>query len=294
MNIKKSNLFVCKICDQPTNLAGKKTGRFSGETFSISRCPSCGFACVINPLQNLSEIYNDAYYRGKGPDPLVDYAHEYENPKLTIRNYEWQGIIHLVNELFPKPIKWLDYGCGNGGLVREARMNTHHQIFGYDTGTWALKAKADNLPVYDMNGIEGLRTRFDLVTAIEVLEHLPEPISALREIRNQLKPGGLFFFTTGNVAKAPKNLPDWSYIIPEIHVSFFTPKSLTIALKKAGFDSFYHEDKVAWTNIIRFKILKSIGVKNMGMFEKVLPWSLLSNLADRRFGVSAHPLGVAI
>lgn len=47
-----------------------------------------------------------------------------------------------------------------------------------------------------------------------------------------------------------------------------------------------------WSDIIRFKILKNIGVRNRSWIEALVPWFLLSRLADNRFKVSAHSIGI--
>ena len=73
------------------------------------------------------------------------------------------------------------------------------------------------------------------MTAIEVLEHTLEPLAELRRIRKLLRPGGLLFLTTGNAAPFASDLLRWSYIIPEIHISFFEPSTLEYALHAAGF-----------------------------------------------------------
>ena len=47
------------------------------------------------------------------------------------------------------------------------------------------------------------------------------------------------------------------------------------------------------TDIIRFKVLKNLGVKTRRPWERVLPWPLIARAVDRRHGVSAHPVGFA-
>ena len=74
-----------------------------------------------------------------------------------------------------------------------------------------------------------------MVTAIEVIEHTLDPLAELRTIRGLLRPGGLLFLTTGNAAPFASDLLRWSYIVPEIHVSFFEPDTLERALVKCGF-----------------------------------------------------------
>ena len=81
---------------------------------------------------------------------------------------------------------------------------------------------------------------------------------------------------------------------PEIHVSYFTSRSLADALRQTGFDPFPRGILPGWDDIVRFKILKKLGVRNANAWQRLLPWTLLSRLADKKYGLSAHPLGRAI
>lgn len=51
-------------------------------------------------------------------------VYELEHPEATVRQYEWRGIQRLVVHLCPltAETQWLDFGCGNGGLVRYVRI----------------------------------------------------------------------------------------------------------------------------------------------------------------------------
>ena len=74
---------------------------------------------------------------------------------------------------------------------------------------------------------------FDVVTAIEVIEHTIDPLAELRTIRKLLRSGGLLFLTTGNAEPFASRLLRWPYIVPEIHVSFFEPRTLEYAFASA-------------------------------------------------------------
>ena len=91
------------------------------------------------------------------------------------------------------------------------------------------------IPVVDPDGLAALRGTFDVVTAIEVIEHVADPVPFLSGLRDLLRPGGLLFLTTGNAAPHRDDLARWNYVIPEIHVSFFEPRTLERALIAAGF-----------------------------------------------------------
>jgi hypothetical protein len=62
-------------------------------------------------------------------------------------------------------------------------------------------------------------------------------------------------------------------------------------MNKVGFKVKRVEYSQGFTNVIRFKILKNLGLKKVSRSETLLPWYMLSFMADRVFGVSAFPIG---
>jgi hypothetical protein len=68
----------CHACGSAhVTLRGRKTGTFHRREFEFHACADCGLMFVL-PFSGF-EIYNDAYYRGEGPDEYVDYEAEYHN-----------------------------------------------------------------------------------------------------------------------------------------------------------------------------------------------------------------------
>jgi len=286
---------MCAICQSSTVASGDKLSSWSGQKFELRRCPSCGFAFVANPRQDYEALYDDAYYRGLGADPLVNYMDEIKHPETTIRRFEWRGISRVVDSIrkTSSATRWLDYGCGVGGLVEFVRNHGVGAAYGFDQG-WSLNQLLERgVPHLRPEELERRRGTFDVVTAIEVLEHVSDPVTELSRIRALLRPGGLLFLTTGNAAPYRDRLSDWGYVVPDVHVSFFTPEALALALDKAGFDPAFPGYRPGWDDIIRFKVLKSLGVRRNTLATRAVPWRLASRVVDWRLHPSAHPVGWA-
>lgn len=286
--------FPCKICGSTTLQLGTRTGSYRKELFRFRRCDNCRFTFVENPWTDYQAIYSEEYYSGRGADPLIDYAFDLSSPDSTAHVYEWRGVLSAVKSLvaITSATRWLDFGCGAGGLVGHLR-NAGVNAIGLEDGAIADRARSCGVPVMRSTEIPEHRGEFDVITAIEVLEHVESPLSVLRDIRSLLKPGGVFFYTTGNAKPFRENFLNWRYVVPEIHISYFEPGTLEFALRKCGFRPEWRGYLPGFTDILRYKILKNVGVKRRSVFERILPWPALARAAQLRYKVLAHPVGWA-
>src|SRR5258708_709961 len=154
----------CRVCAAETRPAGVVHGSYSGRDYRLARCHSCGFSFIVDPWLDYAQIYDDRYYAGEGADPLVDYRFELEHPELSIRRYEWEGVARVVSELLggPEPgRRWLDFGCGNGGLVRHLRDSRAADAFGFDEGSIAAEVSARGIPILTAEQLAAHEGSFD-------------------------------------------------------------------------------------------------------------------------------------
>jgi SAM-dependent methyltransferase len=283
-------------------------GGFSGRDYRLARCPNCGFAFVVDPWLDFETIYDHSYYAGQGADPLVDYLFEPNQPERTIRQYEWHGIATMVQELLgsngpsrrnqdrrsASAVRWLDFGCGTGGLVRYLRERRVAEAFGFDKSPITEQVKRQGIPVLGDEELLAQAGSFDVVSAIEVLEHTLDPVAELRKMRDLLSPGGLLVYTTGNAEPYAHRLASWRYMIPDVHISFFEPRTLERALASAGFRAERRSLGPGFEEVIKFKVLKVLKLRRRSPLTDALPASLIGPTVDRRTRLRDNPVGWAV
>lgn len=178
-------------------------------------CERCGFTFAPEFLdwsknEFLTKIYNDEYL-------LVDP----ELPKIRPRRMA-QCLEDVFGDAKHK-ICHLDYGSGYGTLSTLLRANG-----------WATRSYD---PFFQDNNTFGTE-KFDLITAIEVFEHVPHPYQLMDDLVTKLQADGVLYFTTllSDGVQSGRDLLDWWYLAPRNgHVSLFSARSLTFLLEQYGF-----------------------------------------------------------
>jgi 2-polyprenyl-3-methyl-5-hydroxy-6-metoxy-1,4-benzoquinol methylase len=290
-------------------LRGHKHGTYIPRDFDYLDCEHCGYLFVA-PFAGY-EIYNDDYYQGRGPDPFVDYQREYTDYRSTDRLLEFDDLARLTREHFSKPsaprhpadnaepIHWLDFGCGAGGLLKYLSdlKNIHvhgHirplKITGHDVGSYAdLLRTRDGFNILNLTELQALPdAQFDVISLIEVIEHIEYPTPVIALAARLLRPGGLLLLTTGNndCPVARRDGLAYRYYLPEIHVGVFNPRCLAQLYEQQGL----LPHTVRYSGVVKFKALKSLlHASRRRLARLALRFPPLVRLIDRAYGVSAMP-----
>jgi 2-polyprenyl-6-hydroxyphenyl methylase/3-demethylubiquinone-9 3-methyltransferase len=139
-----------------------------------------------------------------------DLAHRWWDPSSEFRPLHEINPLRLewINARAPlRGKKVLDIGCG-GGILSESMAQRGADVTGIDLGEKALKvADLHSLETgiairYELIAAEALAARepasFDVVTCMEMLEHVPDPAAIVEACATLVKPGGHVFFSTLN------------------------------------------------------------------------------------------------
>jgi 2-polyprenyl-6-hydroxyphenyl methylase / 3-demethylubiquinone-9 3-methyltransferase len=148
------------------------------------------------------------------------------------------------------PLRLLDVGCG-AGLAAEALARLGYDVLGLDAAGEAIEAArahaaGQNLPLAYRTGVaEDLLAEgasFPIITALEVIEHVPDPATFLATLRDLLQPGGRLFLSTLN--RTPQSfiaakigaeyLLRWLPVGTHDWRKFITPAELGGMLRHAG------------------------------------------------------------
>ncbi|MDG1751789.1 MAG: bifunctional 2-polyprenyl-6-hydroxyphenol methylase/3-demethylubiquinol 3-O-methyltransferase UbiG [Thalassotalea sp.] len=126
-------------------------------------------------------------------------------PLHQINPIRRQFIIQHAQNIFDKNI--IDVGCG-GGILAESLAKLGANVTGIDMGEEPLNVaklhalesnvKVDYQKITAEEKAEQHPEHYDVVTCMEMLEHVPDPASIIQACSKMVKPGGFVFFSTLN------------------------------------------------------------------------------------------------
>lgn len=235
-----------------------------------SECPVCGSASLVRFLvrhgvpvhQNLIlDTAQDAIHGARGDltmaacngcgflfnqtfDPaLLSYGSSYDNTQdcsPTFRNHVEERIRHLIVERGVRDCQVVEVGCGKGSFLRRLVLAEGANIRG-----WGMDPSYEG-PPEDLDGRLRFERRFygpedaelaaDVILCRHVIEHVPEPVGFLRDIRRALvnSPQARLFFETPCSEWILEHNVVWDFFYE--HCSLFSSAALASAFATAGFE----------------------------------------------------------
>lgn len=231
----------CLICEsdraQPVWQQGK---------LRIDECKGCGvlFTADRPTEEEMMRLYAGGDLLGERPDPLA----KREEPRPAWKMAEHARLLDRLAHRGLKSGTLLDVGCFSGVFLSNAKKRGF-DCMGVEPNEDAYLHVRNAQGLEVINGsLESARfgaERFSVVSFLDVIEHLPDPVGELRETFRILRPGGWLILTTPNVRGLPQRvvkIQRWFTGRPFCpiddvpwHLWGFTRSSLARCVEKAGF-----------------------------------------------------------
>lgn len=240
-------------------------GRILPHPLSGGSLLSCDLCLLYFRFPQMCKADMDALYR-KGAS--INWQHQPSNRK------DWQIAGTWIREHCEEGAI-LDCGCFDGQFL--SSINENYDLFGIEIHQEAAQRAVKNgirILGSDFSDVENLPLKFDVVVAIDVIEHMSDPIKFLEKVGLVTKPGGVVIIASGNTQAFSWRMMGsryWYCTIAE-HVSFISPQWCERAALKLGFkieemELFSHSSSSRLTRIVDF-------VKNAfyRFFPRVAAW----------------------
>lgn len=221
--IGKLNLKICPVC-----ACGNSVDDTVLASTQIRRCPACThrYAAEIQPVA-YDELYQAGLYRQTLILPTQCAA-------------ATGGTLEQTHEPFFKRItpfgagRLLEIACGTGRFSYEASQRGWN-VVACDSSPAAIAAAREAFgKTVDFHVADAFRAPegpFEVISAIEFLEHNAEPLEILRSMAGRATTGGIVYVTVPNWRSRGVRESTNAAWVPPIHVQFFTRRSLQQLLK---------------------------------------------------------------
>jgi len=236
----------CFVCSTNQNVS--KYYRIDG--FDYVKCATCELIFVneVAPTEELYTAYDGGWWKAFRRKILSPFRTFDQIPNLQRSLDRADRIFQFVSSHYQRPSKdatLLDIGCNKGFLLVKA-AEAGYNVYGIELVAVLLEQFRRKYLKFANQVFAGrfmdlqstLRDdMFNIITAIDVIEHLEDPIGDFSNIYRILKPGGIFVIQTpdGDCQEAKAEKDQWGALKPLEHLQLFSRKNLDIFAKKAGF-----------------------------------------------------------
>src|SRR6266498_1686762 len=173
-------------------LAGDRELRFG-------RCPRCQLAQLASDDTQVDDL--DGYYAHEYQLDGAEFVTGQSSPLARVRQYAFHVMGRRIEARAPKG-RLLDVGCGTGIFLAVMRERGWRVAGLEPNEAWAAQLRRNlDLEVHTgtLERVPPTLGQFDVVTMLDVIEHLADPLAALAADRRVLRPGGLLVLTTPNL-----------------------------------------------------------------------------------------------
>lgn len=204
----------------------------SQEEFPLAECRSCGLILTERQPVDPTPYYQSEEYLSHHPDQTSLFAWVYR----TLRRFNLRRKVQLVLR-HTQGMKLLDYGCGTGEFLHAAAQHGF-EIVGVEPDHKARELASSLTGKRIRKRIEDLEAgeRYDIITLWHVLEHIPDFMCILQELKARLNSGGMLLLALPNpdASEVADYQAFWAGFDVPRHLWHFRPRTVERLLHKAG------------------------------------------------------------
>lgn len=225
---------LCCVC----GVAGD--GLYSVPPFGVMRCPICELVFVSPRLTAvaLQRMYDEpGYFEGGGTWGGVYGAGSRFSPAMVLQRTWTAGRLAEISRRRPPPGLLLEIGSGYG-LFLAAAAEVGYDVRGVELSRTGAEHASSRLGTEVFHGqlADAPADSADVVCFWDTLEHVPDPVQFLREVRRRLAPDGIFALSVPYFSSVPARVlgSRWWTLKPEQHIWHLTPATLRLVAARAG------------------------------------------------------------
>jgi 2-polyprenyl-3-methyl-5-hydroxy-6-metoxy-1,4-benzoquinol methylase len=206
------------------------------QPYKVVRCTECGLYYLYPRLieSAMQEAYRQSSYYEGGASGYADTSYTAQESALRAT---FKGLLHNLAGRGLIGGDLLEIGCGYGYLLDEARSFFRRRVGTEFSPQGAEIARKTAAEVF-VGGVEQIppNAKFDCIIATQVIEHIYEPLSFVKQLVGRTRPGGHIILATPDIGGVLRKLMRrrWpSFKVPE-HVLYFDYWTLSSLMYRAG------------------------------------------------------------
>lgn len=226
----------CYLCgNEDMTILTNKIRSGPGKVFYCEKC-QLGILDDRHKIKK-RDFYDNEYRKKFGPE--LNKTSEYSEIFDAYVNYQEQRVATVL-PLVNKNSRLLEVGCSTGHFLYHIKKHVKEVIgVDYDSNAATYAHERCNCVTYGMDLLDTPLEEgsFDIICAIQTMEHVEDPLSFIAALKRYLKPDGWLYIEVPNLLdpllSLYKNKEYHDFYFHEAHAYYFSPKSLMALMEKA-------------------------------------------------------------
>ncbi|MDA2936658.1 class I SAM-dependent methyltransferase [Acidobacteria bacterium AH-259-A15] len=228
----------CYLCGTPS-LVELSTQLRNGPG-AVLYCKACRIGILQATPSDIKKYYDQQYRKLHGPQ--YNHPSSYSEIFESYVNYQTQRI-ELLRPWLKPSTRLLEVGCSTGHFLYNVRGLVDEVVgVDYDSGAAEFASTVGQCTTFGcgLDEIDLPPASFDVVCAIQTMEHVEDPIDFVTMMGRYVKPPGIIHVEVPSLndplLTVYNNLNYRNFYFHEAHLFYFTPRSLMTVMNRAGFE----------------------------------------------------------